>query len=202
VKIAALIVEHRLRYMLPCCADAGGGRVSICVSRFKATLRATIDWLRRLHRQPGKRQAIYQSQRYGLQPSSSGNIDVFVYAKSWYGILLCTLVVFAAAVDSLFAVVTREAGWDGQYIRVMIVSWVHQRGTAANASSEFDAYGPPLASRAGSDSCRYTPEYMDITAHQKLRSSRSSICCIALRTAVSFFVPAAPLQRGSRGSQT
>jgi hypothetical protein len=27
VKVIALIVEHRLRYLLPCCVDTGGGRV-------------------------------------------------------------------------------------------------------------------------------------------------------------------------------
>jgi hypothetical protein len=38
-------------------------------------------------------------------------------------------------------------------IRVMIVGWVHQRGTAASAGSGFDAYRPPLASLPGSDGC-------------------------------------------------
>jgi hypothetical protein len=53
VKVIVLIVEHFLRYVLPCCVDAGGGEgynlMTFCVSRFIATSRATIDWLRRLH---------------------------------------------------------------------------------------------------------------------------------------------------------
>jgi hypothetical protein len=28
VKVIALIVKHRMRYLLPCCVDAGGVRVS------------------------------------------------------------------------------------------------------------------------------------------------------------------------------
>jgi hypothetical protein len=84
--------------------------MTLCVSRFMATSRATINWLRRLHWQPGERQAIIQSQRYGLQSPSSGNIDVFVRAKSLYGLLSCAFLVFAATVDSLFAFVTREEG--------------------------------------------------------------------------------------------
>jgi hypothetical protein len=51
VKVNALIVEHRLRFLLPCCVDAEGYQLmTFCVSRFMATLRATIDWLRRLYR--------------------------------------------------------------------------------------------------------------------------------------------------------
>jgi hypothetical protein len=57
---------------------------------------------------------------------------------------------------SIGAMIVERVEWDtrsNNLLPLSLLGWVRQQGTATSAGSGFDAYGPPLASRAGSDSC-------------------------------------------------